>query len=150
MFFWLRFGLQASSKRVIVITVIIVSIIIIFKYVFIIITIASIDIIIVIIINIIIAYLDGRLSPDRNLTADYSDNSSNVSSITHSPTNESRRNIRKDLKKKYEKDELWRAIKSDYHYLMDEDIIEQCRVSGCGCVWEEWVSSHPQTFHVSF
>jgi len=51
-----------------------------------------------------------------------------MSSLAHSPTVDSQRQVRKDLKRRYQKDELWRAIKSDYHYLMDEDIIEQCRV----------------------
>ena len=32
------------------------------------------------------------------------------------------------LRGKYRKDELWAAIKSDYHYLMDGEIIETCRV----------------------
>ena len=32
------------------------------------------------------------------------------------------------VKGKYRKDELWAAIESDYQYLMDEEIIEQCKV----------------------
>lgn len=51
-----------------------------------------------------------------------------MSSLVHSPTNDSHREVRRELKQKYKKDELWRAIKSDYHYLMDDDIIEQCKV----------------------
>lgn len=32
------------------------------------------------------------------------------------------------LRRKYRKDELWAAIKSDYNYLMDGEIIETCKV----------------------
>ena len=43
------------------------------------------------------------------------------------------------VKGKYRKDELWAAIESDYQYLMDEEIIEQCKVRpkmkrGLSCV----------------
>lgn len=34
-----------------------------------------------------------------------------------------------DFKKHYKKDELWAAIESNYQYLMDDEIIETCRVS---------------------
>ena len=46
-------------------------------------------------------------------------NMSNVSGCNDSPPQ----------KKKYGKDELWAAIQSDYHYLMDEGIIETCKVT---------------------
>ena len=36
-----------------------------------------------------------------------------------------------NFRNKYKKHELWASIRSDYHYLMDEEIIENCKVS-CG------------------
>lgn len=33
-----------------------------------------------------------------------------------------------DFRKHYKKDELWAAIESNYQYLMDDEIIETCRV----------------------
>ena len=33
------------------------------------------------------------------------------------------------FRKKYKKHELWASIRSDYHYLMDKEIIETCKVS---------------------
>ena len=36
---------------------------------------------------------------------------------------------KKDYRYKYTKHELWASIQSDYQYLMDEEIIETCKVS---------------------
>ena len=33
-----------------------------------------------------------------------------------------------DFRGKYKKDELWASIRSDYHYIMDKEIIETCKV----------------------
>ena len=69
-------------------------------------------------------------SPVRMLTFYDSDmDSSNVSSATEmeSPMQE-HKSLAKDIKGRYKKDELWAAIQSDYAYLMDEEIIETCRV----------------------
>ena len=39
-----------------------------------------------------------------------------------------------NFRNKYKKHELWASIRSDYHYLMDEEIIENCKVStGSSC-----------------
>ena len=50
---------------------------------------------------------------------------STVSSPTDSPCS---LRTPKDIKIKYKKDELWAAIESDYQYLMDEEIIDACKV----------------------
>lgn len=50
-------------------------------------------------------------------------------------------------KKKYRKDELWAAIQSDYHYLMDEGIIETCRSTESDLSWEsDECSNHKVSF----
>jgi len=38
------------------------------------------------------------------------------------------------FRKKYKKHELWASIRSDYHYLMDKEIIETCKVGLLSCL----------------
>ena len=44
------------------------------------------------------------------------------------PTSSPAGTLRRDFKQRYKKDELWKAIESDYKYLMDKEIIETCQV----------------------
>nr|KAG5714588.1 hypothetical protein BaRGS_007034 [Batillaria attramentaria] len=50
------------------------------------------------------------------------DNSLNVT-----PSSSPAGTLRRDFKKHYKKDELWKAIESNYQYLMDKEIIETCQ-----------------------
>ena len=60
--------------------------------------------------------------------ASQSFDSSNVSTPLDSPMSTICRAPR-DFRGRYKKDELWAAIQSDYQYLMDDEIIETCKVS---------------------
>ena len=44
------------------------------------------------------------------------------------PTSSPAGSLRRDFKQRYKKDELWKAIESNYKYLMDKEIIETCQV----------------------
>ena len=44
------------------------------------------------------------------------------------PTSSPAGTLRRDFKQRYKKDELWKAIESNYKYLMDKEIIETCQV----------------------
>ena len=63
---------------------------------------------------------------------------SNVSSNLSTPANSPYPTLSRDFRKKYKKDELWAAIQSDYHYLMDDEIIETCKVS-CTVTCPSWI-----------
>lgn len=49
------------------------------------------------------------------------------SSLNGTPTSSPAGTLRRDFKKHYKKDELWKAIESNYQYLMDKEIIETCQ-----------------------
>ena len=61
---------------------------------------------------------------------DVSSDISNISSMSMSPCSSPSafRNAYADFHEKYKKDELWASIRSDYHYIMDKEIIEACKV----------------------
>ena len=52
--------------------------------------------------------------------------SSSRSSCLTTPTDSPHGTV--DFRKRYRQDELWAAIRSDYQYLMGDDIIETCKV----------------------
>lgn len=68
-------------------------------------------------------------SPSRGTTPDTTLDDSMLSTPSESPAGTLTREDRRDFKKRYKKDELWPAIESNYQYLMDDEIIETCKVS---------------------
>ena len=49
-------------------------------------------------------------------------------SMSGTPTSSPAGTLPRDFKQRYKKDELWKAIESNYEYLMDKEIIETCQV----------------------
>lgn len=49
--------------------------------------------------------------------------------LLDTPTDSPSGSLTRDYKQHYRKDALWKAIESDYQYLMDGEIIDTCRVS---------------------
>ena len=49
-------------------------------------------------------------------------------SLSGTPSSSPAGTLRRDFKQRYRKDELWKAIESNYKYLMDKEIIETCQV----------------------
>ena len=76
----------------------------------------------------------GRLSPPMSLATllgDVSIGDISSCSMDCSTTEDSSASLSvatPGSRKRYRKDELWAAIRSDYHYLMDDEIIETCKV----------------------
>ncbi|KAL8613807.1 hypothetical protein ACOMHN_029664 [Nucella lapillus] len=59
------------------------------------------------------------------------------SSVSVTPTSSPAGTLPRDFRQRYKKDELWRAIKSDYQYLMDKEIIESCQSTETALTEEE-------------
>ena len=65
------------------------------------------------------------LSVNHNFDGDTTD-TSNISSPVATPPEQ--RKKRQEFRGRLRKEDLWAAIESDYQYLMDEEIIETCKV----------------------
>lgn len=50
-------------------------------------------------------------------------------STQSSPSISPSQTLKDKYKKRYKKDELWSAIKKNYNYIMDSDIMNTCKVS---------------------
>lgn len=56
-------------------------------------------------------------------------NWSENSSLSATPTSSPAGTLPRDFKQRYTKDALWKAIESNYEYLMNKEIIETCQVT---------------------
>ncbi|XP_076464903.1 uncharacterized protein LOC143296731 [Babylonia areolata] len=59
------------------------------------------------------------------------------SSMAATPTSSPAGTLPRDFRQRYKKDELWKAIESNYQYLMDKEIIETCQSTETALTGEE-------------